>query len=272
MGYILQIQNLSKSFAIHKTRGRAAGQDTVPVIKNVSLNINRANITALIGGNGAGKTTLFNLINGLLKVDSGLITYHDENQGHDLIDLHPHEIARLGIGRMFQGPRIFEKLSILDNLLLYLGHYPSEWPFYHVFTRRRLKKELFVNKESVLERISGLLGKDNAFYRNWNEQAGSLSFADQRVLSLLGLIISNNKIILIDEPTSGINQDFLDQLREWIRMLKDEGRTIFMIEHNMDFVKETADLCHYMDAGKIQYSGTPVQVLENAEVKKEYLI
>ena len=244
----------------------------MPVIRNISLNINRANITALIGGNGAGKTTLFNLINGLLKVDAGLITYHDDQQAHDLIHLHPHAIARLGIGRMFQGPRIFEKLGILDNLLLYLGHYPSEWPFYHVFTRRRLKKEFDENKELVMERISGLLGKDHVFYRKWNEQAGTLSFADQRVLSLLGLIISDNKMILIDEPTSGINQDFLDQLREWIRMLKDEDRTVFMIEHNMDFVKETADVCHYMDAGKIQYSGTPDQVLENAEVKKEYLI
>ncbi len=89
MGYILQIQNLSKSFAIHKARGRAAGQDTVPVIRNISLNINRANITALIGGNGAGKTTLFNLINGLLKVDEGLITYHDDQLGYDLIHLYP---------------------------------------------------------------------------------------------------------------------------------------------------------------------------------------
>ncbi len=272
MEYILQIQNLSKSFAIHKGQGRARGQDTVPVVKDVTMNIKRGSITALIGGNGAGKTTLFNLINGLLKVDSGLITYHDDQQGHDLVHLSTHEIARLGIGRLFQGTRIFEKLSVLENLLLYLGDYPSEWPFSHVFSRKKLLKEFNSNKELILAKISGLLGKDHTFYQSWNKQAGTLSFADQRVLSLLGLMISDFKLILIDEPTSGINQDFLSQLREWILQLKGDDQTVFMIEHNMDFVRDTADVCHYMGAGKIQYSGTPAQVLENAEVQKEYLI
>jgi branched-chain amino acid transport system ATP-binding protein len=85
-------------------------------------------------------------------------------------------------------------------------------------------------------------------------------------------MIGRAELLLIDEPTSGINIDFHDTLREWIGKMKEQGRTVFMIEHNMDFVRNTADTCHYLGAGMIQYSGTPEEVLANAEVQKEYLI
>lgn len=272
MEYILQIQDLSKSFAIHKQKGRAAGNDLISVINNISINIKRGSITSLIGGNGAGKTTLFNLISGLLRPDTGLITFHDEHKGHDLVHLAPHEISRLGVGRMFQEPRAFEKLSILENLVLYLGKYQCEWPFYNVFTRSRLKKEIAHDKEFILSRIEDHLGKEHSLYKNWNTNAGSLSFAEQRILSFIGLLLSDYRLILIDEPTSGINQDFLEHLKDWLLILKKDKRTVFMIEHNMDFVRSAAEYCHYMGAGQIKYSGTPEEVLENAVVQKEYLI
>ncbi|MEA3476569.1 MAG: ATP-binding cassette domain-containing protein [Bacteroidota bacterium] len=263
---------MSKSFAIHKMKGRTGSQDTIRVIRDVSIDIEKGSVTALIGANGAGKTTLFNLISGLLSAEEGRITFYNQEKEYELNSLKPYEIARLGIGRMFQSPKVFEKLSILDNLMLYLGNYHIEWPFYKTFIRKSLKREYEAYKEKILAHIAHYLGKDHAFYQDWNNPAGTLSFAEQRILSLLGLLLGDYKLILMDEPTAGINYAFLDELKHWITLLKDEAKTVFMIEHNMDFVRDSANLCHYMGYGKIMYSGSPEQVLGIAEVQKEYLI
>ncbi|MBE9492401.1 MAG: ABC transporter ATP-binding protein [Bacteroidetes bacterium] len=264
---------MSKSFALNgSSRTRYAGNEIIPVVQDLSLNIQRGKVTALIGGNGAGKTTLFNVVSGLLKPDKGTITYISNEKEHECHLLQPYEISRLGIGRMFQGIRIFEKLTIYENLALFKFNINSESPFYTLFHKkafRLLEKDIKTSIRDILEKIPGT---DNVFLNDLNKPAGNLSYAQQRLLSMIGLFLGEYDLILMDEPTSGINYESIGDIRSWIKKFMEIGKTVFLIEHNMNFVKEIADYCHYMASGKILYSGQPKEVFENAEVRNEYLI
>lgn len=247
---MLSLHDISKSF------------DGVKAVDSVNLEFTEGKIVGLVGPNGAGKTTLFNLINGLLKPDHGEI-YLKETR----VDGHPPwEIARLGIGRLFQDVRVFQRLSVLENVLLGRVFHPGEIPLNNLFRYRKINKVEKNNLEMARHWIKfvGLSGKENS-------PAESLSFGQQKLLAIARLLTGGHKILLLDEPTAGVNPAMIKPLLKLIEKIVEDGRTVVFIEHNMTVVLKISDWLYFLDEGKIVSFGLPDDVLGDPEVRKVYL-
>ncbi len=271
MNSLMEIKDIRKSFAMNYGRGGVFSAEYKNVINGLSVSLETAKVTSLVGGNGEGKTTLFNLVSGLIRPESGSIFYMKDDSTLDLSRLAPWQIARVGIGRMFQGARIFGELSVMDHLLIQARPFKNEGPFGRLIQPRkntRLTKEL---KEKIFNELNGF----DEFISLWNdsnEAASSLSFARQRLLSLAGLLVGGYDLLLLDEPSSGMSQESFDTLYRFMDVMRERGKTVFLIEHNMDFIRKAADTCHYMAEGKIRFSGSAEEVLDHTEVKQSYLL
>jgi ABC-type branched-subunit amino acid transport system ATPase component len=247
---ILALHNLTESF------------DGLKAVDSVTLEFAKGKITALVGPNGAGKTTLFNLINGLLKPDRGEI-YFESNR---IEGLPRWEIARLGIGRLFQDVRVFNKLSVLENVLLGRLFHPGEFPLNVLFSHGKVAK---VEKENLEEarhwiEFVGLSGKENS-------PAEAISFGQQKLLAFARLLAGGHKLLLLDEPTAGVNPIMIRSLLDLIMKIVETGRTIVFIEHNMTVVFDIADWVYFLDEGKIVSFGLPGDVLGDSEIRRAYL-
>ena len=269
---ILEIQNIHKSFALNYTgKGQALKMEYKNVIDGLSIDISRGDVTALIGGNGAGKTTLFNLISGLLRPDDGMILFRNNEHAVECTNASPWKIASAGIGRMFQGSRIYGELTVMDHLLIQSSPLEIEWPFYNIFKAGKTRSVIREAKERIMNEL-GVFGGFDETIREADNIASSLSFAQQRMLSLAGLICGDYQLLLLDEPSSGLNPDSFGLVYEVIERMRDSGKTVFLIEHNMDFVREVAGICHYMSEGKVLFSGSPESILDKDEVRQSYLL
>lgn len=250
---ILALHNLTKSF------------DGLKAVDSLTLEFAKGRITALVGPNGAGKTTLFNLINGLLKPDRGKI-YFDNRR----IDGIPRwKIARLGVGRLFQDVRIFNKLSVLENVLLGRFFHPGESPLRVLFSWFCRDGVTKVEKENLEEashwiKFVGLAEKENS-------PAEALSFGQQKLLAIARLLAGGYKLLLLDEPTAGVNPVMIKSLLDLIEKVVETGRTIVFIEHNMTVVFDIADWVYFLDEGKITSFGLPNDVLGDPEIRRTYL-
>lgn len=217
---ILHIENLSKSFGGLKLFDR------------VNLMLRPATINSLFGGNGSGKTTFFNLIGGYEKPDSGRINFNGL-----IVKFHNESrIARAGIGRMWQNPSVFPNHSVLQNLLVSSKLHPGEYFLNYVFQRNSIKKkeaELEEKAYSVLERFK--LGNKAL------EPAGSLSLGERKLLSISMLLMNDALLLLLDEPFSSVNPDTIERISQVLVELRDEGKTIFMIEHKVKFAEAISD-------------------------------
>lgn len=242
--------------------------DSLFLFRDLGLEVPREKITALVGGNGAGKTTLFNIISGLQKGAKGQVVF----ERHPLLGLAPHQIARLGIGRLFQGARVFDELTILDNMLIGAFHPDTELPFFNLLfpgKGKSLERKLEIRAERIL---NDLFGSDNVFWEDRHKQAGNLSFGQQRLLALARLLMGNYSLYLLDEPTAGVHVSFIDQIGLAIeRMNSNSHKTVLLIEHNMQFVREMAEYCLYMDRGNIIARGNPQEVLDSEKVQQAYM-
>lgn len=246
----LELQEITKTFG------------GVLAVDDVSLTVSEGKITSLIGPNGAGKTTMFNLISGFLKPDKGAIYY---NNHHRIDGLPPWKIAKLGIGRLFQDVRVFDRLSVLDNVLLAENN-PGENPFFSLFQRqkmRRLEKENIKEAERRLEFV-GLSDMRYTFAEN-------LSYGQQKLLAIARLLAGGFDLLLLDEPTAGVNPAMVKPILGLIRRLSNEGKTVVVIEHNMTVVLEISDWVYFFDLGKVVSFGLPDDVLGNVTVRKAYL-
>jgi len=271
--YILEINSVKKSFVKNIINIRGEEEDErFFIIDDLDLNIKRGKITALIGGNGAGKTTLFNAISGLMKIDTGDIFYKKEDETISIVDLPAYKITRLGIGRMFQDDHIFPDLSVLDNMMLADSDAFGELPFISLLKSsesRKIEKDKIKKAENV---FISLFGKENFFWEKRNDPAKSLSFGQQRLLGLARLFMGDYKLVLLDEPTAGVNLQIIKQIINIVRkMVKDKKLTVFLVEHNMEVVLKLADYCNFMSHGKIAVVGTPEDVIGNDEVRKTYM-
>ena len=239
---MLKINEATKSFA------------GIVAVDKCSFEIKQGTISALIGPNGAGKTTLFNCISHICHIDSGQIFYNNHR-----LDLMPtHKIARLGIGRSFQITRTLDQLSVTENLVLHTaGGIGSHLFHQDITTENRLKASEFMEFLG----ISTLADVD----------MGELSFGQKKLLDLGAVLMADPDLILLDEPAAGVNLRLLEDIINKLVILKNQGKTILLIEHNMDLVMGISDEVIVMSAGNVIAQGKPSEIQKNTEVLEAYL-
>jgi ABC-type branched-subunit amino acid transport system ATPase component len=271
---ILTIQSLTKGFdrRIVNHRGDSENEH-YSLIDELSLNVQRGQTVALIGGNGVGKTTLFNIISGLIKPDSGSILYQINNKATQLIGLPPHRIAGLGIGRLFQDNHIFPELSVLDNMLVADFDSSDEKPWINLFGDKKAKEVEAQKIEKVKEVFESLFHGENQLWQQKETLTKDLSYGQKRLLGLARLYMHDYTIMLLDEPTSGVNPDIINQIKKLILSFAAKNQTVLFIEHNLEVVRELAQVYLFMDEGRIIRTGNPDDVffhnrLEESKLEK----
>ena len=247
---MLRVENVTKSFG------------GLMAVNNVSLELNNIGITGLIGPNGSGKTTLFHTITGFYTMNEGHIFF----DGEEISRLPAYRISKKGLIRTFQQTRTLPFLSTLDNLLSASPDQLGEHLRSIFLHPRRIRKEERDNRERAEEILETL---DLKMLRD--EPAGHLSFGQQKLVELGRVLMTQPKMILLDEPTAGINPVLIAQLSEIIKKLSRDGTQVFLIEHNMPFVNRLCELVFVMDSGNLIFSGTPDRAREDDRVIEAYL-
>ena len=212
----------------------------IKAVDRCTFDVEENTITSLIGPNGAGKTTVFNIVSGLTKPDSGTIKLQNRN----ITSLPAYKIAQAGISRTFQLTKVFKNLSIKDNLLIAKKTNESE-----------MKKML----ESVY------------FDKPLGTIASELSYGQQRLLELARALLKPHNLLMLDEPTAGVNPKIRQELKSILRNLRKEGKTIFLIEHDMDFVMGISDTVIVLNEGKVLKIGKPKEIVKDRRVLEAYL-
>ena len=232
-------------------------------VNSVDFNIPERSVVSLIGPNGAGKTTFFNVLTGLYKPSAGSIDFN----GRDITDLPPHKIASIGIARTFQNIRLFGLMTAQENLLVAMhSHLKSGITSTILRTPKQRREELAA--EAKAQEILDFVGIGKWTY----EFARNLSYGDQRRLEVARALALDPKVLLLDEPTAGMNpqesQVFVDFVR---RLVKERDLSIMLIEHDMKVVMSVSERITVLDQGEKIAEGTPDQIKNNPRVVEAYL-
>lgn len=219
----------------------------INAIKGISFEVNEGEIIALIGANGAGKTTILNTITGLVPAKSGSIKFEDK----DLLKTPAHKIVSMGIAHVPEGRRIFQQLTVFENLKL--GAYT-----------RKDKKEIADTLELVYERFPRLKERRTQI-------AGTLSGGEQQMLAMGRALMSHPKIILMDEPSMGLSPLYVTEIFDIIRSVNESGTTVLLVEQNAKKALSIANRAYVLETGKIVLSGDAHELMNNNSVKKAYL-
>ncbi|MFM5905532.1 MAG: ABC transporter ATP-binding protein [Micrococcales bacterium] len=225
------------------------------------LEIPRGKITALIGPNGAGKTTLFNLLTGFDKPNTGVWTF----EGKDLAGVPAYKVARLGMIRTFQLTKALSLLTVIDNMRLGAQHQPGE-SFLKAFIRPLWKKV----EEANTDRADALLKRFKLDAKR-EDYAAALSGGQRKLLEMARALMSDPKLVMLDEPMAGVNPALTQSLLEHIKGLKESGTTVLFVEHDMHMVRHISDWVVVMAEGKIVAEGPPADVMKNPAVIDAYL-
>lgn len=246
---LLEIKNISKFFG------------GLRALNSVSFSVSEGQILGLIGPNGAGKTTLFNCISGIYKPDKGMIIF----DGVDITGLKPHEIAKRGIGRTFQLTQLFSGLTVLDNVIVaqHSGSGAKIWKdlFY---ARAGYKNEM---EERGIEQMK-FLGMDRS---EGYKLAANLPYGAKRNLSMGIALATNPKLLLIDEPTSGMNLEEKKRIMDLIEQTRKRGVTVLVVEHDIRVVMGISDRIVVLNFGEKIAEGKPKEISENERVIEAYL-
>jgi ABC-type branched-subunit amino acid transport system ATPase component len=244
MSRILEVESATKSFG------------GVVANKAVTLHVERGEIVGLIGPNGSGKTTLFNSIVGYHPIDRGAIRF----EGREISRLRVSQIARLGLLRTFQQTRTYKQMSCTENMLISVSH--AEETFHGMFTR--IPDESYERAEEILE-FAGLYAKRNL-------PAGDLSFGQQKLLEFAMALMNEPKMLLLDEPTAGLNPTFINGLIDRLKRANAKlGITLLVIEHNMRAIMSLAQRMYCLAHGELLAEGTPADVQHDQRVIDAYL-
>jgi len=249
---LLEIRGLAKSFG------------GIRAVRGLDLDVMPGSIVGIIGPNGSGKTTFFNLITGLTRPDGGKVLL----QGEDVTGLPSHEIVERGIARTFQNLRLFGNMTLLENALVGTHSRTRTGALGAVFRPPRVVREEKAARERVLE-VVALFG--NRLMPRIQHLAKTLSYANRRRLEIARALVSEPVLLLLDEPTAGMNPTETLELTDQIRHLRDRGVTVLMIEHKLAVVNEIADRVIVLDHGEKIAEGTPKEVHSNREVLRAYL-
>ena len=241
---IIELKGVSKAFG-----GVIANRD-------ISLTVPRGTITGLIGPNGSGKSTLFNSIVGYHPIDTGSIRF----EGREISRMRVQEIARIGMLRTFQTTRIFGKMSCLQNMLISIPHRKAG--FLDMFASDRV---------DIVERAEELLAFVGLYDKRYL-RAGSLSFGQQKLLEFAMALMNEPTVLLLDEPTAGINPTLINGLIDRLRRANSElGITLFVIEHNMRAIMNMASLIYCLAHGELLAAGNPDEIQHDQRVIDAYL-
>jgi amino acid/amide ABC transporter ATP-binding protein 1, HAAT family (TC 3.A.1.4.-) len=242
--------------AVLRTDGVTKRFGGLTAVDDVDVEVRKGEIVGLIGPNGAGKSTLFNCITGSLSADEGTVYL----QGRDVTGWPEHRIARAGLGRMFQETRIFGNMTVRKNLLLAA----QEGGTGVRNLLRRPDDDLVARTDELLDRVD-LQGLADT-------RAGRLSFGQQKLIEFAMELMSEPELLLMDEPAGGINPSMLENLIDYIRTANErEEATIFLVEHDMDFVMEIAERIYVLAHGERIAEGTPEEIQNDQRVLDAYL-
>jgi branched-chain amino acid transport system ATP-binding protein len=247
---VLRVDDLVKSF------GALRATD------NATFEVERGTITGLIGPNGAGKSTLFNLISGFYEPDAGRV---DVN-GSDVTGLEPYEIAEHGLIRTFQTPRKLEGMTVREAMLVGPRNQPGE-SFLTLFTSPGAVGEAESQNLADVERILEEFEIDHLA----TQPATKISGGQMKLVELARAMLAEPEILLLDEPAAGVNPTLRNKLAEQIRRLNEQGTTMLLIEHDMEFVMKLADPVIVLDRGSVLMEGTPEEVQTDDRVIDAYL-
>jgi branched-chain amino acid transport system ATP-binding protein len=232
---LLEIKDLEVNYGVIKA------------IKGVSFDVNEGEIIALIGANGAGKTTILHTITGLIQAKKGSIVF----DGKEFTKTPPHKIVSMGMAHVPEGRRIFQQLSVLENLKL--GAYT-----------RKDKSEIASTLKMVYERFPRLEERKN-------QVAGTLSGGEQQMLAMGRALMSKPRIILMDEPSMGLSPLLVSEIFDIIKVINESGTTVLLVEQNAKKALSIADRAYVLETGNITLSGDAKDLINDESVKKAYL-
>ena len=219
----------------------------IQAIKGISFEVNQGEVIALIGANGAGKTTTLQTITGMLHAKRGQIIY----EGQDITKVPGHKIVTMGMAHVPEGRRVFSQLSVLENLKM--GAYTQ-----------KDKKEV----EKILQRVYQSFPR---LEERKKQAAGTLSGGEQQMLAMGRALMSNPKIILMDEPSMGLSPIFVEEIFKIIREISASGTTVLLVEQNAKKALSIADRAYVLETGNIVLSGNAQELMDNESIKKAYL-
>lgn len=232
---LLEVKNLEVYYGV------------ICALKGISFEVNEGEIVSLIGANGAGKTTMMQSVSGIIPKRGGSVIF----DGHNVSKMPCHKIVKLGMTQVPEGRRIFQELSVYENLLM---------GAYTVKDQQRFKEDL----ESIYQRFPRLAERRNQI-------AGTLSGGEQQMLAMSRALMSHPKLLMLDEPSMGLAPILVDQIFEIIKELNASGTTILLVEQNANKALQIADRAYVMETGAITLSGTGIELSQSDEVRKAYL-
>jgi branched-chain amino acid transport system ATP-binding protein len=263
--------SLDDASILVKARGVTKKFGGLTAVNNIDFDIPRGSIVSLIGPNGAGKTTFFNMITGAYSASAGEITFDRQpivtRKGSKAVSKKPHEVTAMGIGRTFQNIRLFGTMSAIDNVRVGMNvHLKSHWWDSVFRTPRMLREELgSIEQATALLKLVGLEARTDTWARN-------LPYGDQRRLEIARALATRPKLLLLDEPTAGMNSSETRAMTDFIRRLRTElGLTVLLIEHDMRVVMGISERVTVLDHGEKIAEGTPAEVRANPLVIEAYL-
>ena len=247
---ILEAIDLSKSFGGLKA------------VDNASIQVKANSITGLIGPNGAGKSTLFNLLANFFPADSGDVLFN----GQSIVATPPHRIARQGFLRTFQVARVLSRLTVLENMLLGTQQQAGENLLSVIIQPQKIRREEKENKEKALSILESVGLIDKAY-----DYAGALSGGQRKLLEMARTLMTNPKLVLLDEPAAGVNPTLINQICEHIVNWNKMGISFLIIEHNMDVIMSLCSHVWVLAEGANLADGTPEEIQNNETVLSAYL-
>ena len=248
---MLKIEQLTKDFG------------GLRAVDHCSFEVPQGMIFGLIGPNGSGKTTLFNLVTGFLEPTSGQVYF----KGESIAGLRPYQIARRGIVRTFQLVRTFNRMTVMENLLVGPQDQAGENVLWGILRtgRTRRQERAAVERARTLLGVVGLQGMAD-------EYCGSLSYAEQKMVEITRALMTDPELIMLDEPASGINPTLVNQILDYIRRLRDEqGKTFLVVEHDMRVIMNLCDRIAVLNYGRKIAEGTPGEISGDPVVIDAYL-
>ncbi len=250
MSAILEVKNLDKYFG-----GLAA-------VNQLNFSVAESEILGLIGPNGAGKTTLFNVISGFFHPTNGKIFF----RGVDITGLQTHEIVRLGLSRTFQASTLFMKISVLENVFTgyHLSYTTSRW-------KRLLRTPSALQEEASLRQAATEILQFMGLASLKEELAANLPHGHQRILGVCMALATHPKLLLLDEPMTGMNPIETETMIDLVRQIRDRGITVVLVEHDVKAVMNLCDRVVVLNYGRKIAEGLPGEIRENEDVVEAYL-